>query len=86
LEGDRERQRELVASFAGKAGGSEVPEGEVKREVAKAGAGKSAAGKTGVGKPEGGKAEGAVGKVGGEEKGEDVPEEIKIFEMEDTAK
>ena len=86
LEGDRERQRELVASFAGKAGGGVVPEGEVKREVAKAGAGKSGAGKTGDRKPEGGKAEGAVGKVGGEEKGEDVPEEIKIFEMEDTAK
>jgi hypothetical protein len=90
LEGDRERQRELVASFAGKAGGGGVPagepEGEVKREVAKGAAGKSGAGKNGAGKREGGKAEGAVGKVGGEEKGEDVPEEIKIFEMEDTAK
>jgi hypothetical protein len=53
----------------------------VKREVAKA-----VAGKTGAGKPAGGKAETAEGKVGGEEKGEDVPEEIKIFEMEDTAK
>jgi hypothetical protein len=47
---------------------------------------KAVAGKTGAGKPGGGKAETAEGKVGGEEKGEDVPEEIKIFEMEDTAK